>query len=314
MELFPAADEDQWSLIQGVIDECDYYVLVIGRRYGSIGPDGIGFTEKEYRYALEQEKPIIAFLHKDPDSLPINKTEQKEEGQKKFQEFRDFVQQKMCKYWQTPQELGSVVSRSLIILQRKHPGVGWVRGDMVPEKEASLEILSLKKEIEQLQLRLEEARTYPPPGTERLAQGEDTFEIRYSCLTSKIGTNIHGMEELKAVKWIGSVTTDWNRIFYQISPRLIDEANDLTIHFSLNRLVEELAILNLLKNQKLVGQKFENFEADDEDFQTIKVQLRALGLIKQSIKKRSLKARGTYWTLTPYGESIMNQLRAIRKD
>ena len=44
MELFPAADEDQWSLIKGVIDECDYYIVVIGGRYGSLGPDGISIS------------------------------------------------------------------------------------------------------------------------------------------------------------------------------------------------------------------------------------------------------------------------------
>jgi hypothetical protein len=33
MELFPASDEDQWALIKGVIDDSDYYVLVIGGRY-----------------------------------------------------------------------------------------------------------------------------------------------------------------------------------------------------------------------------------------------------------------------------------------
>jgi len=37
MELFPAASEDQWTLIRGVIDDCDYYVVVIGGRYGSVG-------------------------------------------------------------------------------------------------------------------------------------------------------------------------------------------------------------------------------------------------------------------------------------
>ena len=30
MELFPAANETQWNLIKKVIDDCDYYVLVIG--------------------------------------------------------------------------------------------------------------------------------------------------------------------------------------------------------------------------------------------------------------------------------------------
>jgi hypothetical protein len=35
MEAFPASDDDAWTLIQGVIDDSDYYVLVIGGRYGS---------------------------------------------------------------------------------------------------------------------------------------------------------------------------------------------------------------------------------------------------------------------------------------
>jgi hypothetical protein len=127
MELFPAADEDQWGLIQGVIDECDYYILILGGRYGSVSPSGVGYTEMEYQYALKTGKPIIGFLHKDPESLPKKNTEQTEEGQKKFKEFRALAQNKMCKFWETPQELGSVVSRSLIMLQRKNPGVGWVR-------------------------------------------------------------------------------------------------------------------------------------------------------------------------------------------
>src|SRR5690606_28751076 len=36
MELFPAADDDQWTLIQRLIDDCDYYILIVGGRYGSL--------------------------------------------------------------------------------------------------------------------------------------------------------------------------------------------------------------------------------------------------------------------------------------
>ncbi len=52
---------------------------------------------------------------------------------------------------------------------------------------------------------------------------------------------------------------------------------------------------------------------DDQDFQTVKIQLRALGLMAKSEKARSVKDSGTYWTLTPYGDEIMTRLRAIRK-
>ena len=32
MELFPAADDDQWTLIKRLIDDCDYYILIVGGR------------------------------------------------------------------------------------------------------------------------------------------------------------------------------------------------------------------------------------------------------------------------------------------
>ena len=37
MEIFPAADEEQWEFIKKVISDCDYYILIIGGRYGSRG-------------------------------------------------------------------------------------------------------------------------------------------------------------------------------------------------------------------------------------------------------------------------------------
>ncbi len=54
MELFPAADDTAWDYIQKIIQESDYYVLVIGARYGSCDDHGLSFTEREYDYALQQ--------------------------------------------------------------------------------------------------------------------------------------------------------------------------------------------------------------------------------------------------------------------
>jgi Domain of unknown function (DUF4062) len=303
MELFPAADEDQWSLISGVIDECDYYILILGGRYGSTGRDGIGYTEMEYRYALKTGKPIIAFLHKDPDALPKKHTEPSDEGQRKFQEFRNLAQEKMCKYWVTAAELGSVVSRSLIMLQRKHPGIGWVRGDLVPSQEASLEILELRKQIETLETKLEKASTQAPPGTEKLSQGEQVFVINYKCSSSK---------DYESYSWTQSIEATWDDIFYWVSPLMIHEASDLKLRQSLDNLVENFGISKLEALKESKGHAFSCFRISDEDFQTIKVQLRALGLIIKNDKNRSIKDNATYWALTPYGDSVMNRLRAIK--
>src|ERR1043166_5779579 len=69
MEMFPAADEDSWSLIKEVIDDSDYYVVILAGRYGSTTEEHIGFTEREYDYAASVGKPILAFLHEDPSKI-----------------------------------------------------------------------------------------------------------------------------------------------------------------------------------------------------------------------------------------------------
>lgn len=48
MEMFSAADDDQWQIIKEAIDSSDYYILIIGNRYGSIEETtGGSYTEKE---------------------------------------------------------------------------------------------------------------------------------------------------------------------------------------------------------------------------------------------------------------------------
>ena len=58
MELFPATDEKQFEFIKSVIDDCDYYLLIIGGRYGTTTETGISFTEKEYDYAVERGSQV----------------------------------------------------------------------------------------------------------------------------------------------------------------------------------------------------------------------------------------------------------------
>jgi hypothetical protein len=75
MELFPATDEEQFQFIKRVIDDCDYYLLIIGGRYGSTTADGISYTEREYDYAIERGLKVIALLHGSPDDIPFGKSE-----------------------------------------------------------------------------------------------------------------------------------------------------------------------------------------------------------------------------------------------
>lgn len=303
MELFPAADEDQWSLIKKVIDDCDYYVVIVAGRYGSLGPEGIGYTEMEYRYALDTKKPVIGFVHSDPGKLASERCESTEIGKKKLGEFRALVQQKPCKFWQSRKELGSVVSRSLVKLIKTNPAIGWVRADLVPAAGSAEEILRLKTTIDDLNRKLVAARTEIPSGTEVLAQGDDKVTLAY---TFEVGGTAPSWGDKTSQ---ASLVATWSAIFAFVSPRLIDELPEQGLRSVVSGFIASVAV----RKKEFRGSTLYNFRILDDDFQTIKVQFRALGLITKSDKPRSVKDTGTYWTLTPYGDTMMTRLRAIAK-
>ena len=85
MELFPAADEEQWAFIRRVIDDCDYYILIVGGRYGSTTLQGISYTEKEFDYAVSKGIHVIAFLHAQPDLIPVGKSDIEPEARKRLE-------------------------------------------------------------------------------------------------------------------------------------------------------------------------------------------------------------------------------------
>jgi len=98
MELFPASDDSAWQLIKDVIDSSDYYVLIIGGRYGSLDDTGIGYTEKEYDYAISSKKPIVPLLYMNPDNLPRDKTDTSESSWAKLKLFRERVEKNILVY------------------------------------------------------------------------------------------------------------------------------------------------------------------------------------------------------------------------
>lgn len=292
MELFPAADDDQWTLIKGLIKDCDYYLVVVGGRYGSLGPSGKSYTHMEYEFAVEEGIPTIGFIHSDPGKIASEKTESEPESRQRLEEFKNLVQQKMCRFWSSPEDLGSKVSRSLVKLIKSKPRIGWIKADIVTSEEANTEISRLRKENEELKSSLKHVSTNPPVGTESLKQGDDELTIRYSYY--------YGSDHFK------DETINWNQIFYLVGPTLISESTE-------DGMKEPIADYMRQVEQDKNGKRPRNLMINDEDFQTIKVQLMALGLIIKNEKKRSITDQNNYWTLTPYGENTLMKLRALKK-
>ncbi len=307
MELFPASNDDQWTLIKRVIDDCDYYLLIIGGRYGCTNEDGISFTQMEFEYALSTGKPIISFLPKKPENIPSGKTEQDSKKKKKLEEFKNLAKKKLIKYWENPENLGSVVSRSMVRLIKDFPSEGWVKSNSAVDENSLKEISRLQKENAELKKQLSAVTTKAPEGSELLAQGEDLVLIKYTFR----GEELEGYST-KRFDCSDECCFTWNEIFSAVAPSMIDECTDFDFKSNLENFIENNC--NWEKNPDFVSfNKVEFFRVLQESFDLVKIQLRALGLICLGDKKRSSTNKETYWKLTPYGDYVATQLLAKKR-
>jgi len=180
MELFPAANDTQWEWIRKVIDESDYYIVIVGGRYGSVSKDtGLSFTEMEYRYAIDTHKPVIGFVVNDISVIPSKFVEKQPARAEKLEVFRDLVKTRLCKFYTSPADLGAKVSRSLTQLRKQYPRPGWVRAEVLEAFPSSEEMLKLKTENEELRLRLDSYGLEEPKSKEMLASGDEEFELDF---------------------------------------------------------------------------------------------------------------------------------------
>nr|DAY22428.1 MAG TPA: deoxyribosyltransferase [Caudoviricetes sp.] len=289
MEYFPAANEDQFTVIKKLIDRCDYYILIIGGRYGSIEPkSGKSYTQLEFEYAISRGIPVASFYHAEPSKLPAERVESTDMGKQKLGEFKKIVQgKKLCDSWKEPYELAFKVNKSLDYLFENNPRVGWVKADEISSAEANKELLRLKDENEALSKQIITLSSKIPEGTDIYCQADDVFTIRYS---SSFDPHIEDEHLIRLFRKEYS----WNEIFLSISTLLLKPVDESDIR----RRIEDV----------LLG---EYCDISEPDFQTIIIQLMALKLIQTDLFKSD--GLFTYWILTPYGRAEMVRLKAIRK-
>lgn len=298
MELFPATDEDAWSLIKEIIDDCDYYILILAGKYGSINNEGIGFTEMEYNYALETNKPIISFLHDDIDSLPTSKSERSEKAQERLNTFREKVKQKHCKFWSSPHDLGGKVSRSLVQLKKRHPSNGWVPGQYAADTNMLREIEEMRVKLTTYEAEELISRDTPPPGSEVYEQGEGTYTLP-STLTVDADGN----------KKTLSLSPSWDKLFSYCGSALTNECNDEELEDKI-----QLAFWHSVPDGKSKFNGRKDIVIPYVVRDAIKIQLQALGLMEPGIKKRAVSDTRTYWKMTSYGSKYLIQISAIRRN
>jgi Domain of unknown function (DUF4062) len=177
MEQFPSTDEDKFEYIQRVIDESDYYIVIIKGKYGSLDEGGVSFTEKEYIYAKERKLPALAFVYAERTELRVAETDNDPEKQKKLNAFIfSLEEKKIVSRWATIDELLHLVKDSLRDLERRKPGVGWIRGDRALDPKIINDLEQLRRENLELKSRLDSTQGKVSLPADLLG-GKDNFAL-----------------------------------------------------------------------------------------------------------------------------------------
>lgn len=264
MEMFAASNDEQFKYIKKIIDICDYYVLIVGARYGSINPStGKSFTEQEYDYAVEKGIPVLVFLHDDPYNLPVEKRD--DDKRELLEHFRNKVSNgRLCKMWHTSSDLISSVIISLGEEVADNPQMGWTRGNIADSSELLVQLNEIRikneKLVEENKSLKEEVKKYLFEET-NIAFGDDKYEVlgTKTTYTGSAPRKSHSVER-KAV-------LTWNQIFAAIGPSLYTSKTYGSFRFDMS-------------GELNVECKTDFSYIDENCVQTIKIQLETLGLIK----------------------------------
>lgn len=184
MEMFSADDDEQWEVIKDTIDSSDYYVVIIGHRYGSVTAEGLSYTEKEYDYAKSKNIPILAFIR---NRGVATKPHERDENQENIDRLKKFIDKstksKMCDFWENENDLSTKIAIALPKIFRKNPRIGWIRADKGISPEVSEEIARLSKENRDLRVEKEQLQSLiedKKPNISVKINGGDNLELAFT--------------------------------------------------------------------------------------------------------------------------------------
>lgn len=297
--------EDSHSLMpvaQRMIDDCDYFVVLLGGRYGALSPLGLSFSHREYIFAATKRKPVLALIHDQPHTLPEGAREPTREGQVRRDDFARLLENKVPSYrWREESELAGLVSKVMPEMMRQYPAQGWVRGGGGPAGGSSDDARALRARIAVLEKEREELLGGSRSVARNLARGSDRVTLDYSC-------NVYEGGDCKLAMTRREL--DWDRVFACVAPLMLNPVAEPVMQKALEDYIARQALddvtptfpkAHAVRNVVLAGHAFNQ----------VKVHLRALGLIAKTLEKDN---RGMpLWQLTAQGDATMSQVIAQRR-
>lgn len=279
MEMFPASDTEQLDYIKKVIVECDYYVLILGARYGSLDPEGVSFTEQEYEYAVQTDKTVLAFVHKNMDEISFGKTDQNDDKYQKLVSFKGRVcNGRLVKFWTSANELGAQAILALTKVFSANPQIGWVRANNVPENSTIENLLKLRNEIDDLN---KEILRYKKDNT---SEFDDAAGLDSSLKLNYTATSYDG------------------RVFEKVYNITYRELLRITAPVLMSQATFETAVQSAISGlqERFKAQVAAYHGRNNSEFRDSLLHLVAIGMLKMFVSDNAK----TYFQLTELGQRI----------
>jgi hypothetical protein len=166
-----------------------------------------------------------------------------------------------------------------------------------------MDLLALKSQNAGLKLMLEEVNSSPPSGTDQFADGPDLLQLRFRMKSNSWNDD-------NVTEWFSAETT-WSGVQGTVLPHILSEKAEFEIKRAIAWHIFACEPVRTSSYKETLGPN-PQVEIAPETFAKVMVQLRALGLIQKSEKKRYVRDKDTYWTLTKYGETTMIRIQAMK--
>jgi hypothetical protein len=288
MEMFSAADEEQWKLITRQIDQADYYVVIVAHRYGS-EVDGLSYTEKEYDYAVLKGVPALGFIINDSAPWPAEKMEAEPPKRQALDQFKAKLCRKPVGFWTTAEDLYGKFSIALMKLTASTPRTGWAPASEVIGPEVMIELSRLSRENARLRAVL------------------DAITLREEAVAAREKTLRTLARNTIKVRIMYQDSNDWGEPFEATLHSLFDLlAPELAVEKSVRASAEYIALmLNRDRKRKTHWVPLNSLKGWLSDLMT-------LGLVAPSCKRHPVSDKEEYWTLTEEGRETLQLLRRSR--
>ena len=291
MEAFVATDVEQFEVIKKDIDLCDYYILIIGQRYGSINPDtGISYTEMEYDYAIKNKIPVLVFVLDEQIVLPDDKKENEPDKVERLKAFREkALTNRLCSIWKNTDELVGKVAVSIMTAKETIERPGWQRGTDFDEASLRRTIMKLQEENENLKVKLNDAIETVHSFTEIKNVAFENYDVKIDYHYTPAGS----------YRRSGSIEKKLPEIFKVIATQMMDVS------------LTESAISDAIKSKYASITGCMVYFNDSQQIKIILNQLRALGLIYSSWSENAGKL---YWGLTIKGRRYRDEMIVVKEN